>query len=93
MAEQGNGKAKSKIQIFIEHVDKAREHFTKAAGVALSLAHEMEQHATDVEQYRDSIIGTVAAAGGDTSFPLESEMGKYIPSKYRSADEPSSSQS
>ena len=86
MAEPTNGKAKSKIQLFIEYVDKAKENFTKAAGVALSIAQEMQAHADDVGLYRDSILGTVAASGGDSTFALESEIGKYIPSKYRTSE-------
>ena len=90
MAE--NGKAKPKMQLIIEHFDRAYQHLNAAAQMASSMSLEITDAASSVCHYRDELVKIMEASGGDTSFALETEIGKFIPAKYRTP-EPDSAQS
>jgi hypothetical protein len=90
MADSSNpttGQMKPKMQIAIEHLDRAHDHMAKAMTIMSSIIFDLQKGADFIVGYRDSLIKTVEQMGGDTATSVESQMRDFVPRQYRAPEQ------
>jgi len=83
MAEAPNGSVKPKMQIAIEHLDRAHDHMCKAMGLISSIGMDWQKCADFIVGYRESLIKTVEATGGDVQASIEHQIRDFVPKHVR----------
>jgi hypothetical protein len=72
---------KPKMQIAIEHMDRAYEHMNKAMSVLSSMVFDLQKGADFIARYRDSLIKTLEETGGDVQPSIEAQIRDFIPKR------------
>jgi len=72
-----------KMYAAIEHLDLAHDHMVKAMDVLASVTLDWQKAANFIQTYRNSLIETVEAAGGDVAQSIEHQIREFIPPNYR----------
>ena len=87
MGSNGNNEPqlprRPKMYAAIEHLDAAHDHMVKAMNVLASVTLDWQKAADFIQTYRNSLIETVEAAGGDVAQAIEHEIRDFIPQQYR----------
>jgi hypothetical protein len=74
---------KPKTMIAIDHLNSAHDHMNKAIQLFSSVILDLEKGATFISTYRDSLIKTVEATGGDVQQAIEAQIKDFLPKRLR----------
>ena len=87
MGSNGNGEPqlprRPKMFAAIEHLDAAHDHMVKAMNVLASVTLDWQKAADFIATYRNSLVETVEAAGGDVGASIEHEIRDFLPKHVR----------
>jgi hypothetical protein len=83
----GSNNLRPKVLVGIEHLDHAVGHISAASRVFASVALDLEQRASYMGSYRDSMIKAVEETGGDIGAAVESQIREFVGANQRRVDD------
>jgi len=78
-----NGNGKPRFHMAVEHLDKAHEHMDCAMTILSSVIFDLQKGANFIASYRDSLVKTIEASGGDVAMAIEQQIQDFVQPKYR----------
>ena len=74
---------KPKTLIAIEHLNAAHRNMEQAVAIFNSVILDLEKGATFIQTYRDSLVKSVEAGGGDVQRAIEAQIKDFLPKRLR----------
>ena len=78
-----NEQPKPKTLAAIEHLDTAHQEMNKAIRIFNSVIMDLEKGAAFIATYRDSLVKSVEAGGGDVQRAIEAQIKDFLPKRLR----------